>query len=802
MPIKRPGPTEDQQRTLLSGMKPRTHLAQAVLLLFATLAGSQQTWAADPAAALSGTVSDSHGQPIVHADVNLKTATGSDAGHTKTDASGRFALDNVAPGTYAVAVSAAGFAATSQIADTASAAAPLALTLKKDDTLDVNVNAKRLDQARNGLSPETGSTVYRVTSEDIHNMPQGENTPLNQVLLQMPGVANDSFGQVHVRGDHADLQYRINGIQIPEPISGFGQSLDTRIIDQVNLLTGALPAQYGDRTAGIVDIHTKTGDTGDGGAIDVFGGSHQTLRTSADVYGSKGDFSYFFSGSLGVNNLGIEAPTASPSPIHDHTRQGDGFGYLSYLINPLTRVSVMVGTAANQFEIPNTPGLTPSFTLAGTPTFNSANLNETQSELNNYAVVALQGTNGAAFDYQVAFFTRYTRTQFNPDTTGDLLFNGVASNDFHNDTANGIQADTTWRLNSKHTLRGGIQLQQEHAQFSDTVSVFPTDANGNQASDVPVTLQDSSSKTGYLYSLYLQDEWKLTSKLTLNYGLRYDGMNEFVTAHQLSPRIGAVYQLTPATTVHAGYARYFTPPSFELVSSGTIGRFAGTTNAPEVTQNDPVQPERDDYYDIGVTQRLGSDVTIGLDAYYKKAHNLLDEGQFGTALIFAPFNYQYGRVYGVEFTANYKHENISAYMNVAFSRAQGKNINSAQFNFGADELAFISNNFVFLDHDQRVTASFGGAYTWHTVTFTADGTVGSGLRSGFANTDKLPLYAQINLGVIEHINAPVVGKVDVRASVVNTFGRVFELRDGSGIGVGAPQFGPYRAFYAGVTKYF
>ncbi|QYD67581.1 TonB-dependent receptor [Paraburkholderia edwinii] len=791
-------------------MKSRTHIAQAAVLLFTAFAGSQ-TWAADAATngatraatTLSGTVEDANGKPIANAQVSLKTSSGGDAGHANTDAKGQFELNDVAPGAYAVAVTATGFEATTKLADTTNGtAAPLALKLKKDDTLDVNVYAKRLDQARNGLSPETGSSIYRITNADIQAMPLGENTPLNQVLLQAPGVANDSFGQVHVRGDHADLQYRINGIQIPEPISGFGQSLDTRIIDQVNLLTGALPAQYGNRTAGIVDIHTKNGDAGDGGSIDVFGGSHQTLRTSADVYGSKGDFSYFFTGSLGVNNLGIEAPTASPSPIHDHTRQGDAFGYMSYLINPLTRVSVMLGTAANQFEIPNTPGLPQVFTLAGTPTFNSANLNETQSELNNFAVVALQGTNGGDFDYQVALSTRYTRTQFNPDPVGDLIFNGVASNDFHNDTANSLQADTTWRLNSKHTLRGGIQLTQEHAQFSDTVSVFPTDADGNQASDVPMTLQDSSSKTGYLYSAYLQDEWKITQKLTLNYGLRYDGMNEFVTAHQLSPRIGAVYQLTPATTVHAGYARYFTPPSFELVSSGTIGRFAGTTNAPEVTQNDPVQPERDDYYDVGVTQRLGSDVTIGLDAYYKKAHNLLDEGQFGTALIFAPFNYQYGRVYGVEFTANYKHENISAYLNVAYSRAQGKNIDSAQFNFGADELAFISNHFVFLDHDQRVTASFGGSYTWHTTTFTADGTVGSGLRSGFANTEKLPLYAQINLGVIEHINAPLVGKVDVRGAVVNAFGRVYELRDGSGIGVGAPQFGPYRAFYAGVTKYF
>lgn len=669
-------------------------------------------------------------------------------------------------------------------------------------TVDVTVNAQRLDRARNGLLPEVGSSVYRITQSDIDNMPQGANTPLNQVLLQAPGVAYDSYGQLHVRGEHANLQYRIDGIMIPEPISGFGQSFDARIIDQVNLVTGALPAQYGDRTAGIIDIRTKQGDRGNGGTIDVYGGSHQTIRTSADIYGSSGPFSYYFTGTLGENNLGIEAPTSDANPLHDHTRQGSGFGYLSYMIDPLTRVSVMFGATANRFQIPNTPGLAPAYSVNGVSSFDSANLDETQSELNNFAAVALEGTNGMALDYQIALYTRYTRTQFNPDTLGDLIFNGVASSDFHSNQANGLQANATYRLGDKHTVRTGFMLEQEHASFNNSVAVFPVDANGNQLSDQPVTINDSNSKNGFLYGLYLQDEWKLTSQLTLNYGVRYDRVNEFVQAGQLSPRIGLVYQPTSTTTLHAGYARYFTPPPMELVSDSTIGLFNGTTNQSVNPQNDPVKPERSHYFDIGISQRITPELTIGVDAYYKIARDLIDEGQFGTALIYTAFNYERGRAYGLELTANYKHENLSAYANVAWSRAQGKNIESAQFNFEPDELAYAAGNWIYLDHDQRVTASFGGAYTLGRTTFTLDGLVGSGLRNGFDNTDKMPWYWQLNLGVTEHFNAPLIGKFDGRIVFINAFNSVYELRDGSGIGVQAPQFGPQRAVYAGITKHF
>ena len=148
------------------------------------------------------------------------------------------------------------------------------------------VVAQRLNKARNSLSPETGGSVYRFSEQAIQDLPQGSNTSLNQVLLQAPGVVQDSFGQLHVRGDHANLQYRINGVQLPEGITGFGQVLSPRFAQSISLLTGALPAEFGLRTAGVIDIKTKDGLLENGGDVEFYGGQRSTIQPSFEYGGS------------------------------------------------------------------------------------------------------------------------------------------------------------------------------------------------------------------------------------------------------------------------------------------------------------------------------------------------------------------------------------------------------------------------------------------------------------------------------------------------------------------------------------
>ncbi|HWN58241.1 MAG TPA: TonB-dependent receptor, partial [Methylomirabilota bacterium] len=250
--------------------------------------------------------------------------------------------------------------------------------------------------------------------------------------------------------------------------------------------------------------------------------------------------------------------------------------------------------------------------------------------------------------------------------------------------------------------------------------------------------------------------------------------------------------------LHAGYARQFTPPPTELVSAESITKFENTTGAPASKGNSLPTVERDHLFDVGATQEIISGLNVGIDAYYKKAADLIDEGQFGPALIFETFNYRKGRVYGVEFTGSYTHENFYAYENFAYSVAQGTQVESGQFNFAADELKFINSHYIFLDHDQTFTNSIGAVYNWKGFMFSVDGIYGSGLRKDFANTGNLPYYIQVDAGITKRIEMARGGAVEVRGAVVNLNDKIYQIRDGSGIGVFAAQFGPRRAVYGGI----
>jgi outer membrane receptor for ferrienterochelin and colicin len=671
----------------------------------------------------------------------------------------------------------------------------------------VEVTAAHLKSARIDLSPNVGTTIYSIDKHMVDQLGQGDNTPFNEVLLRLPGVSQDSkgSGSIHVRDDHANVQYRVNGVQLPESISGFGQSIDTRFVESTDFITGALPAQFGLRTAGIVDIQTKEGQPQSGGRVGVLVGSHDYVQPSAEFFGTQGAFNYYLSGSYLTNKLGIENPLPTTSALHDKTNQTKSFGVLSYFLDDNTRLGLMFGTYNGRFQIPNNPNQEPAFAVTGATAPDSAQLDENQREKNRFLVLSLQKSLGD-LNYQVSAFHQYSELHYTPDAIGDLAYNGVASNTLRSNTANGLQFDASYKLNNEHTIRSGLAYTRQTTHSDNTVGVFDLNDDGSQASTDPRTIIDNSSKTGKLSSIYLQDEWHIGAPLTINYGVRFDKVDAFVNEQQWSPRINVAYQLAKGTALHAGYSRYFTPPPQELAAQSSIDKYAGTSNAPEVAVSDKVKSERTNYYDIGISHQLTSELTVTADAYYKKIRNMLDEGQFGQALILSPFNYERGYAKGLELSGVYSQKNWGGFLNVTTQKAEGTNIISGQSLFGPDELAYIANHYIHVDHDQTVTVSGGAHYHFGNSQISADALYGSGLRltpdNGAPNSGHLPHYTTVNLALTHTWKATPVGTIEGRLALINAFDKVYLLRDGSGVGVGAPQYGERRSVYAGLSTSF
>ena len=681
----------------------------------------------------------------------------------------------------------------------------------------ITITAQHLNEERSRIDTQTGASTYTVSSDAIQSAPGGNNVQMNQVMLQLPNAAQDSFGQLHIRGDHNGLQFRLNGVILPDGISFFGQTLPPRMIESLQLITGSLPAEYGLRSAGIIDITTRGGALQPGGEVSLYGGSHHSLQPSFFYGGSSGSNSYFVTGDYLQNDLGIESPDGSSNPLHDHTQQYHGFGYFEHIVSDTDRVSLVAGASDDRFEIPNLRGVnssdvfTPPLTVNGVDNFLSDHLDDNQREVTQFAALSWQHSQGAV-TMQSALIARYSSLDYTPDPDfGDLFFNGISQAAYKRDVAFGLQSDAAWKLNDAHTVRAGVYLQSDELTSHTGSDVLQTDPlTGLPINDVPFRISDDTRERQWIESLYLQDEWRFDGQWVVNYGLRFDHYSAFSSGSQLSPRINLVWQLSEDTTLHAGYSRFFSPPPFELIGITSIEKFAATTAAPANFSDDAVLPERSNYYDLGIEQTFSKAFTAGVDSYYKQSSDLIDEGQFGAPIILTPFNYRYGQVYGVEFTGNYSAGHFQAYGNLAFQRALGKEIVSSQFNFDPADLAYIASHYIHLDHEQQVTASGGASYAWRGNRVSGDILIGSGLRSDLVLADgsnipngaHLPYYRQVNLGASHAFDGEGIPGLTARFDVINVFDQIYQIRNGTGVGVGAPQYGPRRGFFAGVSWAF
>lgn len=750
---------------------------------------------------ISGVITDTLNRPLSQVNVELRDQGGRVVAHTATDQSGRFEIAPAKPGAYSLVAVKAGFKSSTKIVTFPSVTeAPISVSLDTETALTLPVQAKVI-RAQNSVS-HTGSNEYTVTDKDISDLPAGENSTITDVLTQMPGVAIDQNQQIHIRNTEGpQFQYQINGVMVPIDINTnppFISMLNPMFVKQLSLLDGILPSQYSYATGGVVAIQTKDGCEQPGGSFSMYGGQRNTVQPSFQYGGCEGNFSYYMSGLYSQSNSAFSSATPAPDAIHNHTNQGQGFGFFAYELNPTTRISLITSVAASNNQLPNQPNLPPAFELTGATIPNSANINSYLNFRDYMGILALNGAPSPQLTYQLAYAAHYISQKFEPDNVGELIYQGVASTAFHSDLDNTLQGDLTYQLGA-HALSAGFYLGEYGVEADDDSLVFPT-AGGTPIGPPfhPVRVINNANKINLLSGIYVGDTWQIAEKFRVNFGLRWDRLSGFSYNNQIDPTINLVYLPRKDTTLHAGFARYMQVPSFQGISPGAPAAFKDTTG--EAGTGVPTPETEDDYeWDAGIVHHLTEQITLSEDAFYEYTHHYLDTGQFGSVPIFAPFNYRHGYIWGTETALTYNSKNLSLYGSLTIGRNMQKGVATGQFNFDSVELGYINRHYIVLDHQPLYGASGGATYRWKPYEFSLSAIYSSGLRAGFADLESLPNVVQIDLSGQRSFQLPKLGEIIDRITLLNILDRTNLIRPAEGIGIFQAAYGPRITVYDTLT---
>ena len=651
----------------------------------------------------------------------------------------------------------------------------------------------------------SGANDYATSAADIAAAPQGKTAPITDVLAQMPGVAIDQNQQIHIRNTEGpQFQYQINGVLVPLDINTnppFISMINPMFIRRLDLLDGVLPARYSYATGGVVNIQTKDGCDQPAGEAALLFGQRSTLEPSFEYADCHGQLSSYVSALYQQSNMAFSSATPGPTPYHDFTHQGQLFGFFSYPLAPDTSLSLLLSGARSNNQLPNVPDLAPAYQLAGVPLPpNSADIDSYLNFSDELAMLSLSGSADGGVSYQLAFSQHVISQRYEPDPVGELIYQGVASTATHVDHDYTLQGDVSLVLGA-HTVGSGFYAGEYRVTVDDSSLVFPANEAGEQTSDVPLTVLNNDHANNYITGIYVSDLWRISPRLSASAGLRWDGLSGFTSSHQVDPNLNLVFRPDAATTLHAGFARYFQVPSFQGISPTAQAAFEWTTAAGPPGISTPVT-ENDRLVDAGIVHQLTSRFTVSADAYYDWTTHYLDTGQFGVVPIFAPFNYDEGHVWGGELAARYQAEGLSVYASFTTGRNWQKGVVTGQFNFDPDELAYIDSHAIILDHQPLYGGAAGVNWRLAAYTFAADGIYSSGLRAGFADTEQLPQVYQVNLSAERSFHVPGVGLLTNRLAVLNVLDRVNLIRPAEGIGIFQSAYGPRRTLYDTITLQF
>ena len=452
----------------------------------ALLGGVPQSRAAVPAnQTIAGYVQNADLRRVAQATVELRDQEGTLVTSETTTDTGEFVL--VVPNDGVFSVQAVQDTYRSEhVVITVGQEAPVPVVLTMTETKDI---ALEIVAPLLLIKPNSSSETYSVSRRDIESLPRGNNLALQDALLTIPGAAYGSLKQVHIRQDHANLQFRIDGVPIPDTItSQFSDLLSPRVWERADVTLGGMEAQYGNRTAAVIDITSKSGTKPGFGSIGVFGGSNETVMPSFEYGGTVGErFRFYVMNNYQTTNRAIDPPTLGQSIFHGRGELNQTFLRGDYQVNNRNNVTWLLLNSVGVSQIPTQPGQTPNDEIVGLirdhtdPGFTPApseEIDENQEEQNQYSHLVWRHDMDAKQFVSVAGYFRHSRATFTTDPYNVLAYTSDEGEPFsagHQDRwgyAGGVRLDYTHALNPRHLIKAGFQLDRTMSRNKTRLFAF------------------------------------------------------------------------------------------------------------------------------------------------------------------------------------------------------------------------------------------------------------------------------------------------------------------------------------------
>ena len=655
-----------------------------------------------------GIVHDPRHRPVSDAKVVLKAETSEYTQTVQTDGDGQFHFDAIPLGEYTVTVSQTAFATGQQAITVLSGTAPILhfeLRLATQNQ-SITVSAEAAPAQTESVTPT--SVVDR---QEIDQTPGATRTNSLAMITDYTPGSYFTHDQLHVRGGH-QVSWLIDGVTIPNTniASNLGPQIDPKDIDTLEMQRGSYAADYGDRTYGIFNVAPRTGFERNNEAELVLGaGNFFQTDDQLNFGGHTNRFAYYASVNGNRTNLGLQTPTSAV--IHDAANGFGGFTSLTYNADSQDQFRLVAQIRRDYYQVPFDPN-----DAARQGQF----LRDANRENDSFVTFSWVRTFSEGLLLTVSPF--YHDNSANYESSPLDLPSSAAED--RSSKYEGGQGTVSW-VKDRNNLRAGLYgfAQQDHQRFGLTYNC-PTPPTAacpeTSASNLSPTAENPD---GSLVAVYVEDQLKATSWLTLNAGLRQTHFSGNVVEDATSPRVGASLRVPKLNWVFRGFYGHFYQAPPLITISGPLLQEATNQNLGFV----PLHGERDEEHQFGVTIPLRG-WTLDADNFLTRAKNFFDHNNFNDSDLFFPITIQGARINGWELTL--RSPRIRNHGQIYLTYSNQLALGFGDINGGLTAFSF-GDGFKLLDHDQRNTLHIGGQYSlpWHSYVST-DVSYASGFTNG------------------------------------------------------------------------